>query len=167
MLSFLSSHRFESQNLGLTPASSLCNLLCQTLHLHVPNLIEGSLGTPLILEMEKFEKGNFDWKITRHRIDCGNVHAVVGCGWHSWMAFLLYYAIPLSEDRPRPLQTNALMPPHETNPIWMCWIKVYLEEVPVAFHIYDISAAVLGCQWHTQTSIPIPILVCNKRIDEF
>ena len=148
---------------GLTPASSLCNLLCQTLHLHVPNLIEGSLGTPLILEMEKFEKGNFDWKIDRHRIDCGNDHAVVGCGWHSWMAFLLHYAIPLSEDRPRPLQTNALMPSHETNPIWMCWIKVYLEVIPMAF-IWYIGCCPKLSVAHTDLctySTSFPIFVCH------
>ena len=106
---------------------------CQTLHLHVPKLDKRVTGhsywrwEPL--------KRDFDRKINRNRIDYGNVHAVVGCGCHSWMVFLLHYAIPLSEDRPRPLQTNALMPSHETNPIWPCWIKVYLEEVPMAFHM--------------------------------
>ena len=118
---------------GLTPGSALCNLEMQNFTSARPKLDRRVTGHTTHIGDGKVWKRTLIGKSIE--IELIVACAVVGCGWHSWMAFLLHYAIPLSEDRPRPLQTNALMPSHETNPIWMCRIKVCLEVIPMAFHM--------------------------------
>ena len=127
---------------GLTPGSALCNLKMPNFTSARPKLDRRVTGHTTHIGDGKVWKRTLIGKSIE--IELIVACAVVGCGWHSWMAFLLHYAIPLSEDRPRPLQTNALMPSHETNPIWMCWIKVYLAFC-ISYMIYrQLSLAVSG-----------------------